>query len=669
VARFRLLRCLDEAKDVPCLLAAPVGFGKTTLLAQWADGPSRRGGVAWLSLDETESDPAVLWAHVAAALGAEKGDAEPTLAGAVVLAETTAARAVVLDGYERVAGSPAEDELWRFVAERPPLQVVVAGRGEPSAPLAAARARGELIELRSRDLRFEPGEALELADRSGNAVAAELVDACAGWPAALRLALVAPTEQAWEEQVLELVTKEVLNGRTDLQTFLRRTSLLEELSASACDQLLETEGAAATLAELEPHHLLVERSGDEGSYRLEPAARRVLASDLAWSERQLLSGLHRRAAAAENAAGRPERAVDHLLECGDTRAAGRAVASLWERVTDDGGHARALAWLERIPGGAADVRLALARGWLLRLDGRRAESEHWLEVARTSAPLRARPAVVRACVLAQAAIPWDDVGQAMTLARRAWRTERHGPRRALASWALGWASWWSGDDEAAAEALLQAREGPRLVEIASLAVLARIDVGRGDLTTAGTDLAAAEALASQGDLQRLPELGMLATARGILLAAQGSRAAALAPLERGIRLRRLWGHPLEAADALLAAAPVVAAERGRRAAGALLAEARMLLHACADPGVLPERLATAKRASLPRPAAGAPDELTPRERTVLSLLAQGRSKREIADELVVSFNTVHSHTKAVYRKLGVSSRHEAIERASEITLQ
>jgi LuxR family transcriptional regulator, maltose regulon positive regulatory protein len=94
-----------------------------------------------------------------------------------------------------------------------------------------------------------------------------------------------------------------------------------------------------------------------------------------------------------------------------------------------------------------------------------------------------------------------------------------------------------------------------------------------------------------------------------------------------------------------------------------------LLGACADPGVLPERLAAATRAALPRPTVGGHDELTPRERTVLGLLAQGRSKREIAQELGVSFNTVHSHTKAIYRKLGVSSRHEAVERASEITLR
>jgi LuxR family maltose regulon positive regulatory protein len=162
---------------------------------------------------------------------------------------------------------------------------------------------------------------------------------------------------------------------------------------------------------------------------------------------------------------------------------------------------------------------------------------------------------------------------------------------------------------------------------------------------------------------------MVATAAGAVAAARGNGGDALEHLERGIRLRRLWGHPFETVDALAVAAPVVARERGRRAAGTLLTEARLLLDACADPGVLSERLAAATRVALPRPGAGGNDELTPRERAVLQLLAEGYSKREIAERLFVSFNTVHSHTKAVYRKLGVSSRREAVEHASEITLR
>jgi LuxR family maltose regulon positive regulatory protein len=671
VSRPRLLRRLDEAAGLPCLVAAPAGFGKTTLLAQWA-AHARPGTVAWLTLDPTEAQPAVFWAHLATALGGVGARrSEPTLAGAVELAESSTPAALVLDGYEQIAGSPAEAELWRFVSERPPLQIVLAGRGEPSVPLASARAHGELLELRTQDLRLERREALELVGRAAEAerwAPGDLVAACAGWPAALRLALAAPSPQAWEERLLGFVTEEILPGREE-RDFLLRVALLDELSPPVCDAVLETGGSAAVLAELERRQLLVERSGEDGRYRLEPAARRVLAAELEESQRRFASKLHRRAAAAERASGRREQAVTHLLACGDTAGASRVLAAIWERVVDGGGQAQVLDWLEQLPSGANDVRIALARGWLLRLDGRRAESERWLDLARAAAPLDLRPAVVRACVLARAALPWDDVGQAMTLARRAWRTERHGSRRALAAWAVGWASWWSGDSATAADALQEALGGSQLVESASLAVLARIELERGALDAAEAHVAEAELLMAERGLEDLPQLGMVATARGAVLAARGSGTAALAPLDRGIRLRRVWGHPLETADALAVAAPVVAGERGRRAAGVLLAEARLLVGACADPGILTDRLGAATRAALPRPGSRGTEVLTPRERTVLSLLAQGRSKREIAAELYLSFNTVHSHTKAVYRKLGVSSRREAVERASEITFR
>jgi LuxR family maltose regulon positive regulatory protein len=671
VSRLWLLRRLDQAAGMLCVVAAPAGFGKTTLLAQWARR-ARPGAVAWLSIDESEADPSVFWAHVGTALGGPANDVEPTLAGAIALAEVAVPAALVLDGYERIAGGPAEAELWRFGLERPPVQVVIAGRGEPSAPLAAARARGELLELRAADLRLDRREALEFVGRAagdGGRAAADLVDACAGWPAALRLALATPSPRVWEEQLLDFVTEDVLRGKPDAHAFLLRAALLEELSPAVCDAVLGVEGSAAVLTDLERRHMLVERIGDDSRYRLEPAARRVLRTELEWSQRRLASELHRRAAAAERAAGRDEQAVEHLLACGDTARASRAVAAIWARFADAGRQDEVLDWLERLPPRAHDVHLALARGWLLRMDGRRAESERWLDMARTAASPEARPGVVRSCVLARAALPWDDVGQAMTLARRAWRTERHGSRRPIAAWALGWASWWKGELQAAADALDDAFGGPQLVEIGALTVLGRIELERGDLDLAEAHLAAAEALATGRQLERLPALGMLSTARGALTAARGDGDAALALLDRGIRLRRVWGHPLETADALAVAAPVVAAERGRRAAGVLLAEARLLLDACADPGSLPDRVAAATRAALPRPTAGTQDELTPRERTVLRLLAQGHSKRRIAEELYISFNTVHSHTKSVYRKLGVTSRHEAVERASQITFR
>jgi len=166
----------------------------------------------------------------------------------------------------------------------------------------------------------------------------------------------------------------------------------------------------------------------------------------------------------------------------------------------------------------------------------------------------------------------------------------------------------------------------------------------------------AREMAREHGLLDAREVGEVHTAYGVALAAEGRREEALPELERGVFLRRLWAQPLDLADGLIALAPV-AGERGP----ALFDEAEALLARCPDPGVLPERLAAARR------EAAAPEPLTERELTVLRFLSSGLSEREIGRELYLSFNTVHTHVKSLYRKLGVSSRAEAVARAREFT--
>ena len=159
------------------------------------------------------------------------------------------------------------------------------------------------------------------------------------------------------------------------------------------------------------------------------------------------------------------------------------------------------------------------------------------------------------------------------------------------------------------------------------------------------------------------EDGEVHTAYGVALAAQGRREEALPALEKGVFLRRLWGQPLDLVDGLIALAASVAALGDRGRAADLFSEAEEIAAACRDAGVLPTRLAAAKRAArITRATAG--DALSERELTVLRYLSGGLSESEIARELYLSFNTVHSHVKAIYRKLGVSSRAEALARAS-----
>ncbi len=63
------------------------------------------------------------------------------------------------------------------------------------------------------------------------------------------------------------------------------------------------------------------------------------------------------------------------------------------------------------------------------------------------------------------------------------------------------------------------------------------------------------------------------------------------------------------------------------------------------------------------------EELSPQERQVFRLLAEGRSRQEIAEVLVISLNTVKTHLQRIYRKLNVTNRFEAYEVARRLHLE
>jgi LuxR family maltose regulon positive regulatory protein len=62
------------------------------------------------------------------------------------------------------------------------------------------------------------------------------------------------------------------------------------------------------------------------------------------------------------------------------------------------------------------------------------------------------------------------------------------------------------------------------------------------------------------------------------------------------------------------------------------------------------------------------EQPSPAELAVLRGLAAGMSRREIGDDLYISLNTVKTHTRELYRKLGARSRAEAVERAEALEL-
>ncbi|MFI5099654.1 MAG: helix-turn-helix transcriptional regulator, partial [Actinomycetes bacterium] len=210
VPRERLLELLDSgAGGRLTVVACPAGFGKTSLLASWHAAVADRTPVGWLTLDKGDNDPMVLWSHLLEALRRACPAIEERVPRAVVgaplvlemvlprVVNAVAGRdavTVILDDFHELAAGPARDSIGWLVAHAPTtFRLVVSTRREPELPLAAARARGELLELRADDLRFTLDEADEfLNGRQGLDLAGDdvglLVDRTQGWPAGLYLA-------------------------------------------------------------------------------------------------------------------------------------------------------------------------------------------------------------------------------------------------------------------------------------------------------------------------------------------------------------------------------------------------------------------------------------------------------------------------------------------------
>jgi LuxR family maltose regulon positive regulatory protein len=289
--RPRLLERLEEGLARGLLLVcAPAGFGKTTLLAGWAHGGRRP--VAWLSLDAGDNDPARFWRHVAAAVDRVRPDlaepllplldpaAPPSYEGLVAalinrLAAQPGELPLVLDDYHLIDAPTVHASLGLLLEQRPPgLRLVLASRADPPLPLARLRARGQLAELRERDLRFTPEEAggvLAAAVGTGlpeGAVAA-LTQRTEGWVAGLQLAALSLRGQpdvagfvagfsGSHRYVLDYLAEEVLDRQPQpVRDFLLATSILERLSGELCDAVTGGSDGQRMLEQVERANLFL----------------------------------------------------------------------------------------------------------------------------------------------------------------------------------------------------------------------------------------------------------------------------------------------------------------------------------------------------------------------------------------------------------------------------
>jgi LuxR family maltose regulon positive regulatory protein len=698
------------------LLAAPAGYGKSTLLAEWRAAEAGRRPVAWLSVDEADDDPVVFWSYLVEATRRElPGFGEDAAAALrspgvpireVVLPLLVNELAdgppvvVILDDFHRIASRELHDDVW-WLIERAPgsLQLVLSTRGTPPYPLATLRARGQIVELGQRDLAFSGQEAVTFLSanlgRFAPGDARVLATRTEGWPAGLYLAALSLGDgedghslalafDASNRHVSDFLAPVVLHTQAqDVQDFLLRTSVLERLAAPLCDHVLEQEGSARILRTLERSNLfLVELDDRREWFRYHHLFADLLRRELERRRSGAAAALRRRAYEWHRAAGNTDEAIDLALAAGMHEETGALIAAHWVDYVDAGRGATLLGWLDSLPEAAVAKRPAvlLVRAWVLTLAARHAEADRVLAAAERLPDADAGPlpdglsSVSATVALIRGLFAPRGVGAMLASARRAAELEPDpaSPWRAVVCWAVGQALYWSGDDKSAQPWLEEAsrQAGPYrrwIVAGLSRALLARIAAARGDLPEAERQARKAVEVIERRGLREAPQIAAVYTALGIVLAQQGRLADALDPLEHGVRLQRTWGSELHLGSGLVALAPVVGAHGERERERALVAEARAIVERHPDPGILAGLLeATERPVAPPRLRRRGDPDLSEREITVLRLLTSGLTRREIGQELFVSYHTIHSHTKAIYRKLGVSTRAEAVARAREL---
>jgi LuxR family maltose regulon positive regulatory protein len=722
VQRAALLDALSAGRRRKVtLLSAPAGWGKTTVLAQWALSVGEDQRFGWLSLDHSDNDPVWFWMYVFAALqkvspGVGIRAVELLAMGAdpvqVVLPtllndlDTIASPMVlILDDYHLVVSRAVHEQLAFFISRLPAnLHLVLATRSDPLLPLARLRASGDLAEVRTDDLRFAPSEAHELLNK---VLGLDLPDAdihllhrrTEGWVAGLYLAALSLAGRADatafiktfagdNRHIVDYLMAEVLDGQPlHLRSFLLRTSILGRLSGALCDAMLQTSGSASVLEKIERENLfVVPLDMSRHWYRYHQLFGELLRTELRRSEPDLVADLHRRAATWFETEGLIDEAVRHLVAAGDIARSADLIAADWVNEFNGGGLSTVSGWLDLLPQETVlqDARLSVARAWIALSVGQLDDGAEWIEAVETrSAADTADGGAISVQVVVLRAIhsfKMAEVVAALETARRAITLDLgESPQALCAAYCIyGSALYFSGSTDEAQGAFRRAvglaeKVGDRRARIYALGYLALISAEHGQLADAERQIRRASGSSRDlADGEHFVDV-MVSLAAAEVLAMRGDAAAAVAAADMAVMSARQGGAILEVAKTLLVRAEVLERLGDHQTAKAILDEVGTLVRGCADAGIASGLLAAAEpsaRVAVTSRNEGfaVGEELTPKELEVLRLLATRLSRREIGARLYVSLNTVKTHQRAIYRKLGVEHRSAAVSRARELGL-
>jgi len=722
VSRPSLLDCISKGITGKfILISASPGYGKTTLMTEWLSERGNNYRAAWVSLDESDNDPARFLSYLLAALqniqdglgqdtGAMmKGAQDPSdnsILSVLVneLSSVSQDFALVLEDYHVVELREIHQMMVFLLDHMPPqMHLVILTRSDPPFPMARLRARGELSEIRAKDLRFSYKDAAEFLHNMVGLHLSDgdiqvLVERTEGWITGLQLAALSiqgrknasemiATFGGGYEYIVDYLVEEVLDRQPDkLKMFLYQTSILGRLNGPLCDEITGQSEGEATLEHLEKANLFVTSFGGEQRwYRYHHLFAEVMSNRLQRYFPDQVHELHLRAAEWFIQNTLFSEAIEHALAANDYLVAAEIVENQAQDLLHKGSLSTLLGWLNQFPPEfvRGRPRLGIDSAWVYLLIGKLEQVEGYLTSAETKLDglndqneLRGQIAAIRAYATAQRGNP----AQAIELAHNSLEMlpKEDLSIRSVVAFVLGGVYYMQQDFENALSALQEASQfgeqaGNIHLAVAALNAVAELLKQQGNLGETEKILYQAMHLGSGPSGKPLPiTAGVHINFAELRLAQkdfESARQYALTGLEMAKKIVNAEGQIL----CYLILAQVAHLEGRTEEAQATLEKAKRIAVTTQLPQSREEQIIACEKLLLTTPLGGLDqssliDPLSERELEVLQLFADGFSNQEIAEKLIISLGTVKAHSSNIYRKLDVRNRAQAVIVASEMNL-
>ena len=411
ISRVKLVEAASSSDCRIVGVTAPAGYGKSTFLAQWANAEDRR--VAWVSLDRFDDDPARLLVSLASAycqaglgradLVADMGGPGVSVLGraaprlAAEFRASPVAFVLMLDDLHELRSPACHDVLSVLIPAIPPGSQLAAASRSKQPHLPRLRASGDALEFEADDLAFDADGARQIFANAQvsltPAQAATVTGRTEGWPAGVYLAALIAKQssgQAWSVSGDDRYVADYLYSETltclpeDMQRFLRRTAVLDQLCGPLCEAVLGLSAAAIQLRRVEASSLfLIPLDHRRQWYRYHGLDREFLLDELGRVEPGIIMTLHQRAADWYESNGSPALALEHLLHTTDWDRSTRLATALIQPTYYAGQLTSVQRWLRAI--GDANIEryppLAVLMGWIAILTGDTARAERWAAFA------------------------------------------------------------------------------------------------------------------------------------------------------------------------------------------------------------------------------------------------------------------------------------------------